>query len=264
MVDDAAMFPPGNANADVALAEHLCFRRCWFADLIGPLLIPVRAWDAFVQAHQDAGAPAVSVVLIGTTTVPSDVPDPVTVTGFEIAVADAPLPSIPEGRSLAVEIGPGSSTQPVLAGVAAGRACGYDVVAKFRTGGIAAEAFPSVDVLADVLFAANAVPVPLKLTAGLHHAVRNTDPGTGFTHHGFLNVLVAVARTLAGADRPAVAAALSWRETEPLVSALRGLDATRAKEVRGRFVSFGCCGVEDPVNDLARLGLVDSVAEERR
>ena len=44
--------------------------------------------------------------------------------------------------------------------------------------------------------------VPFKCTAGLHHAVRYTDPTTGFRHHGVLNILVATARAVpAGRSR---------------------------------------------------------------
>ncbi len=40
LFDDAAMFPPGNASAADALAGHLRYRDAWFADMVGPLLVP--------------------------------------------------------------------------------------------------------------------------------------------------------------------------------------------------------------------------------
>jgi hypothetical protein len=33
-------------------------------------------------------------------------------------------------------------------------------------------------------------------------------------------------------------------------------DDTQASRIRRRFRSFGCCGVLDPINDLAALGLI--------
>ena len=119
------------------------------------------------------------------------------------------------------------------------------------------EAFPSEDVLAGVIASAAAVNAPLKLTAGLHHAVRFTDRATGFEHHGFLNVLVAVSQAL---RRSAIGrrsrSMLALRDGAELGERLRKLAPDQVRRVRQRFVSFGCCGVEDPVADLVALGLV--------
>ncbi|MDJ0429161.1 hypothetical protein QNA19_24815, partial [Rhodococcus fascians] len=57
---------------------------------------------------------------------------------------------------------------------------GSQFAAKFRTGGVVAEAYPDEDELASALATVIASGVPFKATAGLHHAVRNTDPHTGF------------------------------------------------------------------------------------
>ena len=40
LVDDAALFPPGNAPMDVALAEHARHRGAPWADAVGPFLCP--------------------------------------------------------------------------------------------------------------------------------------------------------------------------------------------------------------------------------
>ena len=64
--------------------------------------------------------------------------------------------------------------------------------AKFRTGGIVAEAYPNEEELADAVISVVRANIPFKATAGLHHGVRNTDPETGFEQHGFLNIMVAV------------------------------------------------------------------------
>jgi hypothetical protein len=87
--------------------------------------------------------------------------------------------------------------------------------------------------------------------------VRFTDPTTGFEHHGFLNVIVAVTRAIAGADTRTVVEALTLSESAPLVAEVRDLAREQATEMRRRFVSFGCCGVEDPIGDLVGLGLVN-------
>ena len=63
--------------------------------------------------------------------------------------------------------------------------------AKFRTGGTTADAYPDERELADAIHQSLTHDVPFKATAGLHHAVRNTDTATGFEQHGFLNVIAA-------------------------------------------------------------------------
>ncbi len=72
---------------------------------------------------------------------------------------------------------------------------------KMRTGGTTAAAFPTSAQLAAGLITCAAEQLAFKLTAGLHHAVRYRDSATGFEHHGFLNVLAAVANAPT-ADRP--------------------------------------------------------------
>ena len=72
--------------------------------------------------------------------------------------------------------------------------------AKLRTGGVRADLYPDEDELAAAVVACVAAGVAFKATAGLHHAVRNTDPTTGFEQHGFLNVLVAVDAAQRGAS----------------------------------------------------------------
>jgi hypothetical protein len=256
LIDDAAMFPPGNATAEVAIAEHERYRGSWFADLVGPLLVPAAAFQTFVAAHRAAGLPRLDVVLIGTATAPATMPEGATLVGFELPVPDVPLPEIPGVLTLAAELSPGPGAERVLAALTQSGLAGCRRVAKFRTGGTTAEAFPSEDLLAEVICAANAVSVPLKLTAGLHHALRHTDPTTGFEHHGFLNVMVAVARAAAG-GQSVVSEALAVRSAATLVSAIGKLTDHEVTDLRRRFLSFGCCGVEDPITDLVELGLVE-------
>lgn len=251
------MFPPGNAPADVAIAEHLRHRGAWYADLIGPLLIAAPAWAEFVAAHEARGRPDLSVVLIGTTADPEPVPAGVTLVGFEARVPDLPLPAIAPGRSFAAEVTADAAGERVLEAVGAQAASGAPVVAKFRTGGVEASAFPSEDTLAYVLRAASAAGARLKFTAGLHHAVRHRDPRTGFEHHGFLNVLVAAQLAARDAFLPDIPKVLAERDPERLVAAAEAMFDERAAPLGRAMVSFGCCGVEDPVGDLEALGVID-------
>ncbi|MFJ6619077.1 hypothetical protein ACIQOW_16050 [Kitasatospora sp. NPDC091335] len=124
--------------------------------------------------------------------------------------------------------------------------------AKFRTGGVVAEAFPDEDELAAFLTGCARRGLPYKCTAGLHNAVRHTDPETGFEHHGFLNVLLAAQET----DRATAATVLAERDGEVLAKAARALTDRQVTVIRNSFTAFGTCSITEPLGDLAALGLL--------
>ena len=95
--------------------------------------------------------------------------------------------------------------------------------------------------------------MPFKATAGLHHAVRHRDEATGFVHHGFLNLLVAVSRALTGQD---VVGALQSTDGAALVAETAGLAEPAARAVRRVFASYGSCSLREPVRDLEALGML--------
>lgn len=128
--------------------------------------------------------------------------------------------------------------------------------AKFRTGGVVPGAFPDEDELAGFLTGCAQRGLPYKCTAGLHHAVRHTDPVTGFEHHGFLNVLLAAAET----DRKAAAEVLAERSGEVLAASVRELTDRQVTVIRNSFTAFGTCSIAEPLADLAGLGLVAAPA----
>ncbi len=124
--------------------------------------------------------------------------------------------------------------------------------AKLRTGGLVDVAFPSEHEVADFIGACVEHGVPFKCTAGLHKAVRHTAAGTGFEHHGFLNILVATAEAGRGGD---IAGALAERHGAVVASACEGVDA---RPVRAAFASYGSCSIAEPLEDLVALGLLDA------
>ncbi len=136
--------------------------------------------------------------------------------------------------------------------VAEARAGGARIAPKFRTGGLAAELFPTPNELAAVICACRDRDLPFKLTAGLHRAVRHADPETGFTHHGFLNILAAVIVAHAGADVAEVTYRLAGTDAIAIVEAVRG----HLSEPRPLWTAFGSCAIDEPLEDLVGLGLV--------
>jgi hypothetical protein len=254
LLDDAAIFPPGNSPLAIALADHNAHLRSPYAAAVGPLV--VRAGDL-----ASVGDVAVAVV-----TSLDEAHAAASAAGSRLRSLEVALPATAraeEIRSLAsfggggydlyVEVPRDDRRTAVLAELAA-----TGLRAKFRTGGLTADAFPSEAELAEAIVGAVAAGVPFKATAGLHHALRRADPATGRQQHGFLNLLIATAAAQAGAPVEDVAIALGSRD-EPAVTRAAQL---LAGPVREAFCSFGTCSIREPLDDLARLGLLPDVWKE--
>lgn len=122
---------------------------------------------------------------------------------------------------------------------------------KLRCGGLSAQNFPSIEEVTDFLSVINEGGASFKATAGLHHAVRTGG------EHGFLNLLAAAClgfeeAVLADEDPAAFRLTperFSWRG--------QGCDGEKVAEVRrGLFTSFGSCSVQEPVDELEKLGIL--------
>ena len=263
LVDDAAVFPPGSAALDDAVPAHAAHRASWFAPLIGPLLIPLADRAAF-RALAPPGTP---VGVIGS---PADLEAalddlPGGTCQLESPVAkrgEDPLTGLERLAGLMrktkepwqwyCEVPLAWGLMSALDELARLRAEGLPAAAKFRTGGLAAELFPTPAELAAVICACRDRDLPFKLTAGLHHAVRHTDPETGLVHHGFLNILAAVLAARDGAEPADLAPLLSSTDGGPLAERVR----PHLAEPRPLWVAFGSCSVTEPVADLTMLGLL--------
>jgi hypothetical protein len=264
LIDDAAVFPPGSAPLPEAVKEHRRHRAARYAPMIGPLLVPASAVDALAEL---VGPEPLAIGVIGDTGVAGlrvAAPEAVTIRQVEVAVAKRGEDPQPGLRELLALLGDrpgihGYAEVPLTWGLLAAldalteaRGAGVPVAAKFRTGGLAAELFPTPIELAAVVCACRDRALPFKLTAGLHHAIRRVDPETGFVHHGFLNVLVATAQAAGGAEVAEVGETLAGTDPVPLIEAARRLlDADRPL-----WIGFGSCSVAEPVADLTRLGLL--------
>lgn len=273
LIDDAAVFPPGSAPLPEAVAAHRRHRGAWYADLVGPLLVPATRLGE-LPALLDAGE-QIEIGVIGD--VPLDrlaaacaaADERIRVRQVEAPVAkrgEDPLPGIETLLTVAAarpqfdvyaEL---PLTWGLLAGLdrlAQARLDGARIAAKFRTGGLAAELFPTPKELASVICACRDRRLPFKLTAGLHQAVRHTDPETGFHHHGYLNVLVATAAAAEGAGVDEVAERLATTETAVLVEAV----AASRHRARPLWVGYGSCSIAEPLADLVRLELIEQGVE---
>ncbi|MDX6351209.1 MAG: hypothetical protein QOF84_5999 [Streptomyces sp.] len=265
LVDDAALFPPGEAPLPEALPAHAAHRAAWYAELVGAFVHPApRA--AELAAAAPPGTLDVSLTLPGG---PATYRPAATALGHSgrvrLVAAEVVVPEDLDSRSLVdaldvalaegvrgyVELPRSARRNEVLRALA-----GTRYHAKLRTGGIVAEAFPDESELAGAIVACVRQGTPFKCTAGLHRAVRRRDPETGFEHHGFLNVLLATAAALDGDEPDAVAAVLAQRDPDRLVADYAFLGPDGAAAARSRFTSFGSCSIDEPVEDLVHLGLL--------
>jgi hypothetical protein len=266
LLDDAAVFPPGSATLPDALASHRDYRTTWYADLVGPLLVPASQIKNLSGMLEPGESIEVGVIADGIAL--GDLFRPLTPRGIVVKQVEAPVarrgedpqPTLRRLIELLQRYAlAGYAEVPLAWGLlgaldtlAAARADGLEIAAKFRTGGLAAELFPTPVELAAVINACVERRLPFKLTAGLHHAIRHTDNETGFTHHGFLNVLAATRLAAGGAEIADIAAMLATTQPLTLIEAVR----THLTTPRAYWMGFGTCSIVEPVADLQQLGLV--------
>ncbi|MBK6647552.1 MAG: hypothetical protein IPG44_17710 [Anaerolineales bacterium] len=135
---------------------------------------------------------------------------------------------------------------------------------KLRTGGVTADAFPSIEQVAWAVIQTREAGVPLKCTAGLHHPIRHFNEGVNAKMHGFLNVF--------GAGVLAYSNGLSQAETQSILEdeqaenfifdeigfEWKGLRVANLEIQKARLfaTSFGSCSFDEPKEDLQNLNLL--------
>jgi len=270
LFDDAAVFPPGNAELPEAVQSFRARRDEWYADLVASLVVT----DERVPAVAAAEIPLSIVVtggagaLAGALKLAARAGNPVA--GLEIALRDLDdlagnarrvVAAVDAARTdgalgdetpIFVELPAGDVTYGWEA--AADEVAAAELRLKFRTGGIEAHLFPSSAQLAAWIDAALDRELAFKCTAGLHNAVRHRDPDTGFEHHGFLNVLAATAEADSGLAAADVAETLEETDEAELLGLARELDLAKA---RRWFTGVGSCSILEPLADLTDLGLLE-------
>jgi hypothetical protein len=275
LFDDASLFPPASLSMADAVAGHLRHRSAWYRDMSGPFVCPDGKLTALRAALDAANVAELDLALV----LPGGAP--------QLVAAIAAISAEPRLRLRAVELPIGQADQhgdePAAVGELAARldavplagvtafleiplarltpaairaAADHGYLVKVRTGGTTADAFPDERVLARGLAVLAEQRQPFKCTAGLHHAVRHRAADTGFEHHGFLNVLLAVATAADGADPARITAVLAEQDARKVGAAVSQLGTDQVAQVRRLFVSFGTCSTDEPVSDLVTLGLV--------
>lgn len=269
--DDAALFPPGDAPMQPAVRAHHGHRSSPRARYTGPFVIAATRIEELVAARSQLGdQDPLSVAVAfssGTAAIERALTTADHAHGLHVAAVEVSLPpaqavsetiaaisaaAVPDQVAVFVEVPRDERRDRLIDSLS-----GTTLYAKFRTGGVRAGAYPDESELATAIHRAVKRDVAFKATAGLHHAIRNTDPHTGFEQHGFLNILVAVAAASDGATTSDLSDILRRREPTGLAASVAALAPTLIPVIRGKFRSLGTCSVLEPLTDLVKLGLLD-------
>jgi hypothetical protein len=227
LVDDAGLFPPSSLSMADALDRH---RRTDSPLLSGLFLCPVDRADELVALL--GPYETLEVHLIGAA--PFAVPDHPRLIVKGVELRSGSMPEIP----------------CYVEGVGPRELSGTGGFGKVRCGGAT---IPEIADLAAYITMAARLALPFKATAGLHAAVRGWESTDGVPHHGFLNVLLGVARGITGGN---VASALASTDAEAIAHEVLEISDDLAVPLRYVFRSFGSCDTTRPVTDARDLGLL--------
>ncbi len=205
------------------------------------------AIDRFNERHAEEGAGSVMV-------------DTIEVKASSASAIDAALDLMPDDLFPYFEVPIDQDPRGMIAALA-----GLDAGAKIRTGGVTADAHPSVEQVARFIVACARAEVPFKATAGLHHPLRHDAKDLGCKQHGFLNVFVGACLALTGrVDEAALAHLLAEESASAFRIANEGivwrdvrLSVGEIRHARDAFVhAFGSCSFDEPLADLRELRLL--------
>ncbi|MDP9239998.1 MAG: hypothetical protein M3O55_05065 [Actinomycetota bacterium] len=270
LIDDASLFPPGNAPMVMAIGGHRAVKVGPLSWLVGRFVCPAsRVDEAIAELHPgDAFAVAVLAdvgVLDSRTTVALEqvrADDRLTLLAVETPVAPGrdlvaavreTLAALPDDVRCYVEV-PRLTNWPLALAVIAATGHG----AKLRTGGPTRRDFPSEREVAEFIAGCVVASVPFKCSAGLHRAVRHTDRRRRIDEHGFLNIVLAVCQAVRGEDPLPI---LGERDASVVAAAVHAVDDETAVRARSLYAGFGSCSIAEPAGDLLALGLLEEEPE---
>jgi hypothetical protein len=269
LIDYAGLFPPAGLGMAEVVREYARVLGSPFRFAVGRFVVPAGRLGELAEGAPKRGeAWRVSVLV--------EDPSKAAAGLAEFEAAEAGRFVIDAVETKALDAGEDASGRTVFVEMPAEFAGALDRLsrrpgmrAKIRTGGLTAEAIPSVEWVAAFLVRSAMRRAPFKATAGLHHPVRGEyaltyEPGSArVVMHGFLNVFLAAACAWFGQSEAVVRRILEERDagefrfSEGFVRCCGvSLTSQQVEEARRSFaLSFGSCSVEDPERGLRAMGL---------
>jgi hypothetical protein len=304
ILDDAALVSPGPrpVMADV-LDAYLDVRAGEYGGLLGALVVPVSRLQEFVAVLVKRRPASPVPITLSVDTGLGGVPKALSLTTSRSALLTTGTVEMPAPHDVdsvwlerVTEFVPDDVVAVVeprrpdvdgsddwIAGVR--RVVGHGCRPKLRCGGDRAGVFPGVTDVSRFLAVVATAGRSFTASIGLQGAARHVDPATGFDHHGWLNLMVAVSRALRAVpptavggpdDAPtqhadggtgatsdpaaelvdAVRAALETTDADALAAEVAEVDDRTAARVRAHLSSLGSTAPADQGAEMARLGLV--------
>lgn len=281
IVDDAVLVAEGS-RPDMAqvVTDHLVARDAAGGGLIGSLVVPVSRLSELVAELVKARPAGPLPIALSVDTGLGGVPKALSLTSSRAALIDPHTVEMPAPHDVdsiwlerVTEFIPDEIVAVVeprrpdadgstdwLAGVQ--RVVDHGCRPKLRCGGGRAGAFPGVPDVAGFLTLVSGAGRSFTASLGLQNAVRGTDATTGFTHHGWLNLLVAALRALTPGSVSdeerveLVGEALHSTDGSALAAEITDVGDADASRVRAMFSSFGSTAPAEQGAAMARLGLV--------
>ena len=280
IVDYAGLFPPAKLDMGEAMANYASNQITPYNWMLGRFVLPASRSQEFAELLPTFSLEKwlLSVTLSGNFESELETIQSISRVG-KIAIASLEFPPLPatDMESVFPHLSAGVDTFfeiPFNADIESYlSALQYTgALAKIRTGGMTADAFPSASQLGHYIVSFAEAQVPFKATAGLHHPLLGQhpltyEPNSPYTAmHGFLNVVIlaALAYWQKVTREEAIAIlneysldnfkitenSIEWRD--------RVLSLSEIEVARQRFFrSFGSCSFQEPIDDLKHSKLLN-------
>jgi len=272
LFDYAGLYPPASLSLRSAANNYLDYASSQHAAALGRFIINA---DRLEELRSIAGdrlkqfkLSVIATDIKSLSGISREISDGMPIDTVEIKCADPGVveqiaSNIPQSLTTYIEIPFDSQGIAALDAIFGAR-----MRAKIRMGGVVPEAIPPVSAVIPILSALAKLRLPFKATAGLHHAIRSTQPLTydpqsaKATMHGFLNLCGAAAVLYFGGDEKDAEKVLqdedraAWRVDKDLLQ-WRDWKWTRDQlsTLRHEFLmGLGSCSFEEPIHDLEALG----------